>query len=188
METTAPDTRLLAFPASTGTRHDAEVRELARQLWGFVHGRNAEAVARALAAIAEKCPEERGPADADWPDGAPVPTARTVRRWAEEEGWAERVERDIVAIAPGIYQSIVVDLIAGAAEGASYLRAAVRGDRPAEPARVNAAHGMLDRAGFKPREAPLPLTDPDAKRAGREQPMSLQERIEWQRKALEEQR
>ena len=121
-----------------GTRYSDEIRELARQLWTFRFGRNTERVAEAMQ---EKCPNL---------------DARTVRRWALDGGWAVRAGQDVAAIAPAIHEAIVVDLIAGASEGAQYLRAAARGDVRAEPARVNASISLLHMAGYAPR----PGTDP----------------------------
>ncbi len=123
-------------------RYDPETRELARQLWGFVHGRNAEAVARAMQA------------------GFPGIEARTIRNWALDEGWAERIAADVRAIAPALREQIVVDLIAGAAEGAAHLRAVVRGEAKAEAPRVNAALGLVDRAGVAAARPGPPLALP----------------------------
>ncbi len=53
MDTLTPDTRIRSIASHPGTRYDGEARELARQLWSFKHGRNAEAVVRDLAAMAE---------------------------------------------------------------------------------------------------------------------------------------
>ena len=132
MDALVPDTRTALPPSHHGTRYGADTRDAAYQLWAFKHGRNAEAAARELG---EECPGLEG---------------RTVRRWAAEGGWAERVEREVVALAPAVHRATVVDLIAGAGEAAAYLRAAVRGEQRAEAARVNAAVALLDRAGFGP--------------------------------------
>ena len=119
-------------------RYDDETRELARQLWTFRLGRNAERVAEELR------------------ESFPRLEARTVRYWATRDRWAERAAADIAAIAPALHQSIVVDLIAGAGEGVQHLRAVARGEVKAEPARVNASVSLLHMAGYAPR----PGSDP----------------------------
>jgi hypothetical protein len=143
-------------PSTTATRYDAEARDLARQLWGFKHSRNAAAVARELG----------------WT--YPGLDERTIRRWAADEAWAVSIARSCRELAPAIHEGILVDLLAGAAEGASYLRAAARGDEPAAQARVTAAVALLDRYGVGPRTEPIKLPahyaaeldpDPEAARA-----------------------
>ena len=167
MDAATADTRILPFSSHTGTRYDGETRERARQLWSFVHGRNGEAVA---AAMQEECPGLEG---------------RTVRRWAAEDGWAERVERDIRELAPAVHGATVVDLIAGSGEAIGYLRAAVRGEQKAEPARVNAALGILDRVGFGRREGPL-LPEPAAAGDAESEAETGEQATERARRMLEE--
>ena len=127
-----------ALDGDRGARYPAETRDLARQLWTFKYARNAERVAEELR------------------KEFPQLEARTVRYWANRDRWAERAAADVAAIAPDLDHSIVTDLIAGASEGAQYLRAAARGDVRAEPARVNASVSLLHMAGYAPR----PGTDP----------------------------
>ncbi len=130
---------LVRVPSTTSTRYDDEARDLAWQLWGFKHSRNGEAVAREL--------QETYPGI----DG------RTIRRWADEGTWAETIPQQIRALAPAIHEGILIDLMAGAAEGASYLRAAARGEERAVQARVTAAIALLDRYGLGPRTDPFNL-------------------------------
>lgn len=126
-----------------GTRYDDETRDEAYQLWAFRYGRNAERVAEAM--------QERFPGL----DG------RTVRYWAQRDDWAVKVRQDLTALAPAIQQAIITDVIAGAGEGAQHLRAVARGEAKAEPARVNACLGLLDRAGFGARPAQPVAPEPE---------------------------
>lgn len=132
-----------ARPDSTvGTRYDRECYELARDLWAFVHSRNAASVSR------------------DLQTEYPGIEARTISRWARLDDWAAWVEQRFRDIAPGIQRAVVIELINGSLDAARYLRRAVRGDDPASGPRVIAATNILDRAGFAPQPAPLanPIT------------------------------
>ncbi len=143
MNEPAPDTATLALESHHGTRYTDEARELAYQLWAFKHGRNASSVAAAMQ------------------DEHPGLDERTVQRWAKDGDWVVKVRQDLTALAPAIQQAIITDLIAGAGEGAQHLRAVARGEAKAEPARVNACLGLLDRAGFGPRPAQPIAPEPE---------------------------
>jgi hypothetical protein len=125
-----------------GQAYPDEIREMSYQLWAFKHSRNIAAVCREL--------KEKAPSlDYD-----------TVHRWAKVDNWPARVKADLVAIAPDIMQSIVTDLIAGAAEGVATVRSVARGDLQVDPTRLQASIALLDRAGFGPRKEQGPLEPP----------------------------
>lgn len=113
------------------------MRELAYQLWAYTCGRNATKVARVLGE------------DHD----APVPV-RTVQYWASADRWGDRVREDLASIAPDLHQTIVSELILGAVESARLLRRSVGDDLPGserpDKVQVQAAFGLLDRAGYSP--------------------------------------
>ena len=147
MDAASAETRVVPLDSHRGTRYSAEDRERVREAWFFLHSRNAEATARALQG---EFPGLEG---------------RTIRYWAAEEGWAAWGEDRLAALAPGIADSVKVDLIAGSVDAAAYLRAAVRGEAKAEPARVNAAVALLDRGGHARREGTEPLLPRPRRRA-----------------------
>ncbi len=173
MDVSSLDTRTLrALPPTShhGTRYDAETLDLAYQLYAFKHGRNAEAVARELGAENGKCPGLDG---------------RTVRRWAKEQGWAARSDREIRELAPAIHASNVTSLVAASPEAIQALREVARGE--GDPLtmghRVKAAVAILDRTGY-PATAKLVLGE-----ATRQEPtdfsaLSMEEIIERQRTML----
>lgn len=174
MDVPSPDTRiLLALPPSShhGTRYDGETRELAYQLYAFKHGRNAEAVARELGAEGGKCPGLEG---------------RTVRRWAVDEGWAARSDREIRELAPAIHACNVTSLLAGAPEAILALREVARGE--GDPLkmghRVKAAVAILDRTGYPATMTATPPQD-DAGKQTDLSALSMAEIIERQRQLLE---
>ena len=153
-------------------RYDPSTRDLAYQLWAFRHGRNAEKVA---AELQDACPQLDG---------------RTVRRWAVEEGWAERADREIRELAPAINESNVASLISGSPEAVQALREVARGDFPASAAgwaaaRVKAAEAILQRTGYP---AAIKVAPSDAGSAD-DRPdyaaLSTAELIERQRRILE---
>lgn len=127
-----------------------DTRELAYQLWAFVHGRSARAVAAALATE----------------HGAAVPV-RTVQHWASSGRWSERAAAELSAIAPDLHAGIVADLVLGAIDAARTLRRSVAEgagtDRP-DKVQVQAALALLDRAGYSPlgRVAPARIDAPAA--------------------------
>lgn len=128
-----------------GKQWPDETRELAYQLWAYVHGRDAKAVAATLAREHH----------------ATVPE-RTLQHWASSGRWAERAAGDLAAIAPALHQGIVADLILGAVESARLLRRSVSPDtapdeRPDKVA-VTAALALLDRAGYSPLGRVAPAT------------------------------
>ncbi len=170
METLPPDTRTLRLVSHNGTRYDAEIRERVRESWFWLDGRNAEAVARRMQA---QCPGL---------------DARTIRRWATDEGWAAWGEEHVAELAPGIHRSVVVELIAGAHEAAVYIRNASRGTAIASPARVNAANSLLDRAGFKARDTVLAPVRPRVASSAEERPRTPADIEELLRRRLDESR
>ncbi len=137
---------MVASPSTStnATRYDAEARDLARQLWGFKHSRNAAAVAREMGR------------------SYPGIDERTIRRWATDEAWAVSIAQGCRELAPAIHEGILIDLMAGAQEGAAYLRASARGDENAAQARVTAAIALLDRYGMGPRTEPFVLPEHSA--------------------------
>ncbi len=153
-------------------RYDASTRDLAYHLWAFRHGRNAEKV---VAELRDSCPQLDG---------------RTVRRWALEEGWAERADREIRELTPGIRESNVASLIAGSPEAIQALREVARGDFPVSAAgwaaaRVKAAEAILQRTGYP---VAVKVAPSDAGRVD-DRPdyaaLSMAELIERQRRILE---
>lgn len=131
-----------------------EIRELGYQLWAYVHGRDASAVASALAREHD----------------ARVPV-RTVQHWASAHGWGERATAELSSIAPALHEGIVADLILGAVESARLLRRSVSPDVPADERpdknALVAALALLDRAGYSPlgRVAPATVSAPASARA-----------------------
>lgn len=124
-----------AETVTIATRRDA--RQVAYELWAFRCGQNCSAVARILA-------DEYGEA---------IPE-RTVRYWAESEGWAARVRDGLRQLAPATREQTIVELIFGALEASRYLRGVANGDvdldKVTGKTRVTAAIAILDRGGFSP--------------------------------------
>ncbi len=176
MDSSSPDIRTLRpLPPTShhGTRYDPEMRETAYQLWAFKHGQNAEAVARELGRDDGECPGLEG---------------RTVRRWATDGAWAERVAREIHELAPAIHAANVTSLIAASPEAIATVRAINRGDFT-DPIRagvqLKAAVEIMQRTGYPAalkveppsKGGPGELTDFTA--------LSMPEIIERQRQMLE---
>lgn len=121
--------------AQHGNRYGDDVKEAAYQLWAFRCSRRPSEVSGllALGEIVE-----------------PVPvSARQIERWASSYAWAERVHRDLRAIAPDIRDQTIGEIIMGALDGARYLRAVADG-RESTPVkeRVVSSLGLIDRAGL----------------------------------------
>lgn len=102
-----------APPIQPNAHWPDSTKELGYQLWAFIAGRNAKEVARLLAS------GEHG-------DPVNVPHT-TLCYWAREYGWAERVDREIQAIAPDLRRQAFSELMLAAIEGAKYLHRVARG-------------------------------------------------------------
>jgi hypothetical protein len=118
-------------------------KEIGYQLWAYVCGRNATRTARLL---------QDGPGYKEGCDRPAYPniSARTVRDWVTRYHWAERFDRDMKRIAPGIHSQITQELIIGSVEAVQYARQVVAGEIAADKVRLDAAKTFLDRAGFMP--------------------------------------
>jgi len=88
----------------------AAVRELAYQLWAFIGGREVSRVRQLLASGEHG---DIGPVDV--PD-------RTLRDWVVTHGWHDRARNDLRAIAPDLRETIAAELLAGAVDGARFIR------------------------------------------------------------------
>ncbi len=102
--------RIVDIQTAKSLPYDEETEALAYQLWAFKCGRRVKDVVRQLST------EERGR----------VPDEHTIRRWAREQGWAEKVRQDIRSIAPDLTEQTIVELILGRAESVTYLRKVVQ--------------------------------------------------------------
>lgn len=109
-----------------------DVKETARQVWGFLAGRSPTKTAAIL--------------QRDYDLDVNV---RTIQDWTTRYQWAERIVDDVASIAPDIQDQTVIELIFGSYEAAKVLRAAVNSEHP-DKNQVAAALGMLDRGGFSP--------------------------------------
>ncbi len=172
METAATAHTPPVLDRGHNNRYGAQTRDLAYQLWAFRHGRNAEKVA---AGLQDSCPQLDG---------------RTVRRWAVEEAWAERADREIRELAPAIHENNVASLIAGSPEAVQALREVARGDFPASAAgwaaaRVKAAEAILQRTGYPTAAKVAPSSNDGTAERPDYAALSMAELIERQRRILE---
>lgn len=147
------DGKVLTFPATAATRRNRgghaewpeSVRQLAYQFWAGDAARNPVRVADLLAAV-----------DAD----VAVPE-RTVRHWANADGWGARADLDIASMGQVILHRAVARLVAGSPGAADYLVGVSAGTIAPDKIRVAAAAAILDRVGIGPRRVdgdnPLPL-------------------------------
>ncbi len=169
MEENAPT--LVALPTRTGhgRRYPAETVEMAYQLWAFKHGRNAQSVSDELST-----------------EDNPLPVA-TVYRWAKEQRWAERADREIRELAPAIHAANVTSLIAGGPEAIQALREVTRGE--GDPLtmghRVKAAVAILDRTGYPTAVKVVPPGNEGAGDLPDYTALPMAELIERQRRILE---
>lgn len=148
MDTPATDPR--------GVRHPDDVKERAYQLWAFQASRRVALVSDLLAA---------------GEIGEPVAVpSRTISRWATDDGWPDRVARDLRAIAPDMREQTVGELIMGALGGARYLRAVAEGREPKpDRDRVTSSIALIDRAGL----SHVGKSDPSATLSGGSSPARL---------------
>lgn len=126
MESTETDRRAV--------RHSDDVKERAYQLWAFQASRRAKIVSDLLASG-----ELGDPVDV---------TERTIRNWATDDGWADRVRRDLRAIAPDMQEQTIAELIMGALSGARYLRAVIEDRAEPNKDKVASSLGAIDRSGL----------------------------------------
>jgi hypothetical protein len=144
--------------------YSEEVKERAYKLWAFEANRNANQVEKMLAQIEEV---ELGIAE-------PV-TARTIRYWASGDGWSERANSEVYAMAPELRYLSQTTLALASNEAAAVLRESLaldpwvertvvlkdeHGNQYAEKvrefdvniqkSRIQAAQIIMDRTGFSP--------------------------------------
>ena len=158
MDETAPT--LVALPTRTGhgRRYPPETVEMAYQLWAFKHGRNAQSVSDELSTEDNRLP------------------VATVYRWAKEQGWAERSDREIHDLAPAIHAANVTSLIAASPEAIATVRAGVQ---------LKAAVEIMQRTGY-PAAAKVAITsEPPEQDRPDYTALPMAELIERQRKMLE---
>ena len=123
----------------------AETKEYAFQLWAYICGRNAGAVARKL--------REENLLPREMPH---VRVQETVAHWAKRYNWRLRVTHDFAMIAPDLHDQLAQEIILGARSSVAHLRHVVDGETKPDGNRIRAALGLLDRAGF----TPIKRTDP----------------------------
>lgn len=134
--------------------HDSRTMETAYQVWAFLASRSPSRTLEILAS--------------DYGTDIPV---RTLQRWIVDQGWADRVDRDVAGIAPAIRRETIAELILGAREAAQGLRRVVNGTEEPDKTRVTAYLGLLDRGGFGhigngAAAAAKPITAPIAELSG----------------------
>lgn len=127
----------------TGRRYTSNHRDLAYQLWAFVCNRSAEKVSAEMLS-------------GNWGDSVDI-TSRTIRNWATDEKWEERVREDMQRIAPDIRAGIMSELLLSGKEAAEYVRGVIRGSESPEKTRATVSLAVLGMLGFtqQPKEAPL---------------------------------
>lgn len=116
-----------------------ETKEYAYQLWAYICGRNAGAVARRL--------REENMLPREMPH---VRVQETVAHWAKKYEWRLRIKSDFKVIAPDLHDMIAQEVILGARESVEYLRKVVGEPGKHDANRVRAALALMDRAGFTP--------------------------------------
>lgn len=99
-------------------RYPARVRDTALELWGFRCGRDYGCTLREVLAV--------GKAEG-WPC---LPNVDTLRDWARREDWDGQIAERLRAIAPGMAERAVIDLILCACEGAAFMRDVMSGKIP----------------------------------------------------------
>lgn len=142
--------------ANRGNRYEDDVKEAAYQLWAFRCSRRTSEVARLL---------ELG----DIAEPVTV-SVRQVQNWVKDFAWAERVNRDLRAIAPDIRDQTIGEIIMGALDGARYLRSVADGrEQQPNKERVTSSLGLIDRAGL----SHIGRSDPSATLSATQRPQAL---------------
>jgi len=119
---------------------------LAYQLWAFGGAGREVKTVRAMLASGEY--GDVGPAD--------VPE-RTLQDWVTRYGWHDRARNDLRAIAPDLRETIAAELLAGAVDGARFIRRVNAGleDRPDLAPILRRYDGATDDASVKAMRAEM---------------------------------
>ena len=129
------DTHVAVETEKHGRRYQDDTRELAFQLWELRCQRNAAKVSRLLAT------EEYGNLDI---------SARTVQRWAEDDGWELEAASRFEDAFPVILHTLYRGLAYTAMEGAEYWQDVAAGRAEPNKVRMQAITAAYDRIGFSP--------------------------------------